>query len=90
MKVTLAHIFMVRHIQTNERGAVITVIIRSNFTYSVLSHFFRIRMRSGFKSGSVFREGTTYVTYEAKDSGGLTDTCYFSVTVSGACYTVLS
>ncbi|XP_076472296.1 uncharacterized protein LOC143301790 [Babylonia areolata] len=41
----------------------------------------RVNRRHGPAPGSRFPEGRTYISYEAKDSGGLTDTCSFAVHV---------
>ncbi|XP_070200226.1 uncharacterized protein [Littorina saxatilis] len=49
----------------------------------------QIHQRSGPGSGSSFKQGKTYITYEAKDAGGLTDTCYFYVTVKVTTCSVL-
>ncbi|XP_076471109.1 uncharacterized protein LOC143301006 [Babylonia areolata] len=39
------------------------------------------RQRNGPSNGSQLSEGTTFISYQVKDDGGLTDTCFFQVQV---------
>ena len=45
---------------------------------------------SGPAPGSVMQKGRRTVIYKARDSGGLSDYCHFTVTVSGETVTMLS
>lgn len=45
----------------------------------------RVTLLSGKPPGSYFKEGDTQIMYKARDSTGLTDYCFFIISVTGNC-----